>query len=54
MKFHGFNELIPIKYDKITFNHYYYAKYQKNNNGKLEAFEDIYDQDGNLIMTVKL
>lgn len=54
MEFHGFNELIPIKYDKITFNHYYYAKYQKNNNGKLEAFEDIYDQDGNLIITVKL
>ena len=44
------NECNKLPYSPIS----YYAKYQKNNNGKLKAFEDVYDQDGNLIMTVKL
>lgn len=55
-EFYGFEEIIPIKYDKISGNGYYsYAKYTgKDLYGYQETFEDVYDQDGNLIMTVEL
>lgn len=55
-EFYGFEEIIPIKYDKISGNGYYsYAKYTgKDLYGYQETLEDIYDQDGNLIMTVRL
>ena len=55
-EFYGFKEIIPIQYDKISGNGYYsYAKYtSKDLYGYQETFEDVYDQDGNLIMTVEL
>ena len=55
-EFFRFEQLIPIKYDKITGNgHYFYAKYQVTDYyGKQSVFEDIYDMDGNLILKVKL
>ena len=55
-EFYGFKEIIPIQYDKISGNGYYsYAKYtSKDLYGYQETFEDVYDQDGNLIMTVRL
>ena len=55
-EFYGFKEIIPIQYDKISGNGYYsYAKYtSKDLYGYQETFEDVYDQDGNLIMTIEL
>ena len=53
-EFYGFKEIIPIQYDKISGNGYYsYAKYtSKDLYGYQETFEDVYDQDGNLIKPV--
>ena len=54
--FNTFAEVIPIKYDKITSdNCWFYAKYQETDYlGKQSVYEDIYDEDGNFVMKVKV
>lgn len=53
-EFDDFDEVIPIKYDKITSdNCWFYAKYQETDYlGKQSVYEDIYDEYGNFVMRV--
>ena len=55
-EFDDFDEVIPIKYDKITRgNCWFYARYQETDYlGKQSVYEDIYDEYGNFVMKVKV
>lgn len=55
-QFVGFEEVVPIEYDKITGDStFIYARYKDQNlYGEQCAFENIYDKEGNVIAQVRV